>query len=159
MLRNMGKLNLRWLISGEVAGHKAPDSEDDLHYLKETGIEAVVRMVEDNVASISCAQVEKSGLIDFHEPVPESTAPSQVQIDRIIAFMKRSVAEKKPVGVSCRAGIGRTGMILACYLVSKCHAAEQAIEEVRNMRPGSITTEDQEEAVYMYARRIGQSQV
>jgi atypical dual specificity phosphatase len=155
----MGKLNFRWLIDGEVAGHKAPGSEEDLYYLKELGIEALVRMVEDHVANVSCAQVEKVGLIDCHEPVLESAAPSQVQIDKIITFIKRSVAEGKPVGVSCRAGIGRTGTILACYLVSKCHTAVQAIEEVRNMRPGSIITEDQEKAVYMYADRVGESQV
>ncbi|MCL0065339.1 dual specificity protein phosphatase family protein [Dehalococcoidia bacterium] len=152
----MEELNFSWLIDREIAGHSAPLSDGDLNYLKSKGIKALVRMVESHRARVTPAQVEKLGFIDCHEPVPDFTAPGKAQIDRMVAFMKQSVAEGKPVAVSCGAGIGRTGTVLACYLVSKCYTSEQAMEEVRHKRGVEIETDDQREAVQSYARHLGE---
>jgi len=151
----MERLNFSWLIPGEVAGHSAPMSEEDLYYLKCKGIKALVRMAEHRKTRVTGAQVEKLGFTDCHEPVPDFTAPGKAQIDKIVAFIKQSVAEGKPVGVSCGAGIGRTGTVLACYLVSKCYTAEQAIEEVKHRRGAGMETNDQMEAVRSYAKQLG----
>lgn len=151
----MEKLNFSWLIEGGIAGHSAPQSEDDLNYLKTRGIKALVRMAENHKAHVTPAQVGKLGFSDCHEPVPDFTAPKQPQIDKIVAFIKQCVADGRPVGVSCGAGIGRTGTILACYLVSKCYTAEQAMEEVKQKRGAGIETADQKEAVRRYAKRPG----
>lgn len=153
----MERLNFRWLIPEEVAGHRAPESDEDIQYLKDKGIRALVRMAEKHIAKVTSSQVESLGLLDYYEPVVDFAAPSQSQIDNIISFIKQSVADGKPVGVSCHAGIGRTGTILACYLVSKCSAAEQAISKVKQQRPGSIETKEQKEAVIVYANRLGKS--
>jgi atypical dual specificity phosphatase len=56
---------------------------------------------------------------------------------------------------SCGADLGRTGAVLACYLVSLGYNALEATDEVRAKRPGSIETKDQEEAVKTYAKQIG----
>ena len=149
------RLNFSWLIDGEIAGHSAPQSEDDLNYLKSKGIRALVRMAESHKAQVEAAQVEKLGFSDCHEPVPDFTAPNQVQIERMVTFIRQSVAEGRPVGVSCGAGIGRTGTILACYLVSKCYTAEQAIGEVKRKRGVATETGDQGEAVRSYAKQLG----
>ena len=149
------KLNYSWLIDGEIVGHSAPSSEGDLNYLKSKGVEVLVRMVEGHRARVTPAQVEKLGFMDCHEPVPDFTAPAKAQVDRMVAFIKQSVAEGKPVAVSCEAGIGRTGTILACYLVSKGYTAEQSMEEVGHRRGAEIETADQREAVRSYARHFG----
>ncbi len=72
----------------------------------------------------------------------------------MVDFINKSISEGKPVGVSCGAGLGRTGTVLACYLVSLGHSAEVAIGMVRTKRPGSIETETQEEAIKEYAAKI-----
>jgi atypical dual specificity phosphatase len=153
----MERLNFSWLIPAEVAGHRAPESDEDIQYLKGKGIQALVRMAEKHIAKVTSSQVESLGLLDYYEPVVDFTAPSQSQIDNIISFITQSVADGKPVGISCHAGIGRTGTILACYLVSKCSAAEQAISKVKQQRLGSIETKEQKEAVIVYAKRLGKS--
>lgn len=150
----MEELNFSWLIPGEVAGHRAPISEEDLRYLKHKGIKALVRMAEHHKAKVTGDQIEKLGFTDCHEPVPDFTAPSQDQIDKIIAFIKQFTANKKPVGVSCIGGIGRTGTILACYLVARGHPAEASMEEVKHKRGAGIETDEQKEAVRTYAKRL-----
>jgi atypical dual specificity phosphatase len=147
------RLYFSWLIPGEVAGHSAPESENDLSFLKQLGLKALVRMVESHKVLVTGEQIEALGLIDFHVPVPVFTAPGASQIDTMVAFVKSSVAAKNPVGVSCGAGIGRTGTILACYLVEQGYSADQALAELKDKRGAGVETTGQIEAVREYARR------
>ena len=55
-------------------------------------------------------------------------------------------------------GCGRTGTMLACYLVSKeGYSAEEAIAEVRRRRKNSIETKTQEKAVIEFERSLKES--
>jgi atypical dual specificity phosphatase len=148
-------LNFSWVIEGKLAGHQAPSSEQDLIWLKQQGISAVLRMAERNRAKVDRLQIEDLGLTDCHEPVTDFTAPTQAQIDRMVTFITNSLAEGKPVGVSCGAGLGRTGTIIACYLVNSNLSSDAAISKIRAKRPGSIETKEQEEAIRAYAKRLG----
>ncbi|CAH8514839.1 unnamed protein product [Heterobilharzia americana] len=60
---------------------------------------------------------------------------------------------KGKVVVHCHAGLGRTGVIIACYLVfnNRISAAE-AIRYVRFRRPGSIQTQSQVESIYQFEK-------
>lgn len=148
-------LNFSWLVEGEVAGHSAPASVDDLAYLKGKGIRALVRMEEEHKVRVTPEEVREQGLSDCYQPVADFTAPTPRQIDWMIRFIEDNVAGGKPVGVSCHAGIGRTGTILACYLVKKGRSAEEAMQEVAIKRRAAVETEDQKQAVRDYARRMG----
>lgn len=67
----------------------------------------------------------------------------------LISFFFQAVA------VHCFHGRGRTGTILACYLVkTRGMAAKDAISYVRRERPWSVETRDQEETVYVYEQNI-----
>ena len=56
------------------------------------------------------------------------------------------------MAVHCLAGLGRTGAMVACYLVKTGMMPWQAIDEVRKRRKASIQVADQETAVVRYAR-------
>ena len=148
-------MSFSWLIDGEVAGSGGPRTVEDLSYLQEQGVEALVRMVDDAAARSLHQTVEETGLLDHYEPVPDFTAPSPQQLEGMVTFIRECVSKSIPVGVSCMAGLGRTGTVLACYLVEdKGCEAEEAVRRVRQARPGSLENEMQVGAVRAYAQRL-----
>lgn len=145
----MRNMNFSWVLEGEVAGSEGPTSQNALNFLAGLGVRSIIRMETNTVAVESGGAVD---LVDMFEPVPDFTAPHQEQIHRMIEFIDTQVVkEGRPTVVTCYAGIGRTGTVLACYLVHRGSRADQAIRKVRQLRPGSIQTRDQEAAVYEYA--------
>ncbi|NWX09416.1 DUS23 phosphatase, partial [Caloenas nicobarica] len=53
-------------------------------------------------------------------------------------------------------GYGRTGTMLACYLAkARDMSGADAIREIRRLRPGSIETREQEEAVIRFCQQRG----
>ena len=141
----MQHLNFSWLLEGSLAGAQGPTSRRDLMFLKLRDIAAVIRMEEDTISG------EALELADLYEPVPDFTAPQVDQIDRMCQFIDQQIESwDHPVVVTCKAGLGRTGTVLACYLVYVGYTAENAIDFVRSQRPGSIESREQEEAVNRY---------
>ena len=150
----MSKISFDWIIPGKLAGHQAPAGVQDLTWLKTLGILALVRMAAKSEARVNGTQVLQNGLLDCFEPVPDFSVPAPVQINRMVGFIEKAIAEGKPVGVSCGAGLGRTGTVIAVYLVYQGLPPANAIKKVRTLRPGSIETKDQEETVFSFARQI-----
>ncbi|QNT75819.1 dual specificity protein phosphatase family protein [Dehalogenimonas etheniformans] len=113
-----------------------------------------MRMQETKYTPVTNSQITQLGLWDCHEPVADFTAPTLNQIRKIVAFIAKSLEATRPVGVSCGAGFGRTGTILACCLVSRDWEPQSAIDHVRSLRPGSIEPKSQESAVREYFREL-----
>jgi atypical dual specificity phosphatase len=148
----MQVMNFGWVLNDELAGSQGPASLDDISFLYSQGVRAVIRMEERTIAANTGNQFD---LADMFEPVPDFTPPELDQIQRMIEFIDQQTAEKRPVVVSCYAGIGRTGTVLACYLVHRGASPEDAINRIRELRQGSVQTPEQEAAVYGYAESAG----
>ena len=147
----MPYMNFGWVLDNELGGAQGPASLQDLFFLYQQGVRAVIRMEQRTVAADTGGMVD---LMDMFEPVPDFTPPTQEQIQRMIDFIDAQAVEGgRPVVVTCYAGIGRTGTVLACYLVSRGATPTDAVAEIRRLRPGSIQTPEQEGAVYEYAER------
>lgn len=127
-------MNFSWIIDGRLAGSRGPRSKSDLIFLKQQGVRALVRLVEPDEADVTTKEINEVELEDYNEPVPDFHAPTQAQIDKIVAYIDSRVQRGVPVAVSCNAGIGRTGVTLACYLVHKGFSARDALELVRKKR-------------------------
>ncbi len=69
-------------------------------------------------------------------PIADETAPSQAQVDEFIGFGDERLGQEQAVLAHCQGGYGRTGTMLACYLVSRGWKVEEAMTEVRARRLG-----------------------
>lgn len=143
-------MNFGWVLRDELAGSQGPVSLHDLTFLHSQGVRAVIRMEEQTIPADSG---NKLALVDMFVPVPDFTPPKLEQIQQMIAFIDQQIGEQKPVVVSCYAGVGRTGTVLACYLVHQGEEPADAITRLRQLRPRSIQTPEQEAAVHQYAAR------
>lgn len=143
--------NFSWLIEGEIAGMARPASVNTLEILKDNDIGAIVSLSE---FSLSKGLIEEFGFEVKHIPLKDFSTPSIKQIEDFIEFAKKIRADGKKLVVHCDAGVGRTGTMLACYLVSKGYNAAKAIEEVRRKRPGSVETKEQEEIVFKFGEEL-----
>jgi atypical dual specificity phosphatase len=147
--------NLSFVIEGVLAGCARPwagdGAEDELAALAERGFAGLVSLTED---PLEPDRVARAGLAYLHLPVRDFAAPRMGDVAAFVEFVRRVVSERgKPVAVHCGSGLGRTGTMLACFLVSEGRSAEEAMAEVRRKRPGSIESAAQEEAVRAWEAR------
>ncbi len=143
--------NFSWLEGEQLAGCARPDSEEALAELARRSIGLVINLHE---RPHDPALLARYGLEEFHLPVPDFTAPTPEQLAQGVAAIEHALAQGRKVAVHCGAGLGRTGTLLAAYLVHQGLSPEQAIARVRAARPGSVETPEQVAAVEAYARRI-----
>jgi atypical dual specificity phosphatase len=139
-----------WVEKPQLAALARPSSPDDFAWLRDQGIEVLVSLTEDKPRR---DWAEEAGLLVYHEPLEDMEAPSQEQLDRAVSAILRAIEHNMGVAVHCGAGLGRTGVVLAAYLVAKGLSANNAIARVRRLRPGSIETDEQAAAVEEFAHR------
>lgn len=141
--------NFSWLEKSKIAGCARPVTEGELKAVKEQGIQAIVSLTG---TPLNPDAVSRIGFEYLHSHI--SGAPSIKQLDHIIQFVERKNAQSKPVLVHCGEGKGRTGTVLAAYLVYHGLSADEAIRMVREKRPGSIENLEQENAVLEFEKHL-----
>lgn len=132
-----------------------PRSQAIWQWLADQNIGLVVSLTHATADAGTLASV---GLELLHLPIPDFTPPSDAIIDEFLRQARFYRHEGKGIVVHCGAGMGRTGTMLACYLVDKGFPAEEAVAIVRQARPGSIETPEQEQAVFDLGQRMKSDQ-
>ncbi len=144
-----------WLIPGRLAGGghpgRAGDQADVLHAMERLGYDAILTLTEDALEPEPLAEF---GFRYLHLPIVNMAAPSIEEGERAVAFLRERVDAGGQVYVHCYAGYGRTGAILAAYLVATGTGPFAAIERVRTVRPGAIESAEQERFVLDFARHL-----
>jgi len=143
--------NFSWMIENRLAGVSYPRSEDAIALLQKLGVQALLSLSEETVPA---DLLRKYKLQRAHLPVADFTAPTLEQVEQALAIIDDFLGHGLPVAVHCGAGLGRTGTILACYLVSQGSSAKDAIEQVRTRRPGSIETPEQVAVIEVYEQAL-----
>ncbi|XP_039102388.1 dual specificity protein phosphatase 23 [Hyaena hyaena] len=142
--------NFSWVLPGRLAGLALPRLPAHYQFLLEQGVRHLVSLTERGPPhGDSCP-----GLTLHRLRIPDFCPPAPEQIDRFVRIVDEANARGEAVGVHCALGFGRTGTMLACYLVKERGlAAGDAIAEIRRLRPGSIETYEQEKAVFQFYQR------
>jgi len=156
---------LWWVIPGFLAGMPMPfvhperrlnlgdplsAYEDELPELYAAGIRAVVSLL--NIPS-DRAVFESAGFSFLCLPVSDGGAPTLEQADDFVRFVADQRQAQRPVAVHCEAGLGRTGTMLAVYLISQGDTAEMAIRRVRDVEKVAVETAGQIFFLEEFARR------
>ncbi len=123
------------------------------------------RMGYSVVVSLECArlntfEIEDAGFEHRKICVEDFTPPTFDQMDEFVDYVDRKLGEGKKILVHCYAGRGRTGTMLAAYLIHRGMAAEAAIREIREKAHAAYGTlvgviePEQEEVLRQYTRRV-----
>jgi len=167
MLKEEKQTLLWWVIPNVLAGMPMPfirterrlnrggalnAYDDELPLLYSAGIRSIVSLL--NIPT-DAAVYESAGFSFLCLPVPDGGAPTLEQASQFVRFVEAQRAMWRPVAVHCEAGLGRTGTMLATYLISQGKTATEAIKAVRDVEKVAIETPRQIQFLVAFATSRG----
>ncbi len=141
---SFGPRGFLWLKKGMLAGTPRAGVFHDIHYdlkaLQRVGVTCLVSLTE---RAPEVEEMHEYGIENIWSPIPDMAAPSLTQALDICRKIEQAMQDGKVVAVHCRAGLGRTGTLLAAYLIWEGHDALDALETVRRVEPRWVQSEEQ----------------
>lgn len=157
-------------ISGSIMGMQRPSSRlikkyDLVNQFKTNNIFCIINLQlrgehalcgdgirTDSGFSYDSTEFTDHGIYYYNYGWVDMSIPSLERMIQIVHVIQFHISERgQKVAVHCHAGYGRTGIVIACYYIY-CWGMqpEQAIQSVRNRRPGSVQTNRQVKFVHMF---------
>ncbi|VAW94286.1 hypothetical protein MNBD_GAMMA22-2204 [hydrothermal vent metagenome] len=141
---SFGPRSFLWLKKGLLAGTPRPgivlDEKHDLKALQRVGIKVLVSLT---TKQFDPELLKKYGIEGLWLKIPDMAAP---KLEETVSMCKQvfdRMSEGMPVAYHCKAGLGRTGTLLAAQLIWEGKTALDALEAVRRIEPRWVQSEEQ----------------
>ncbi|MBL8474298.1 MAG: dual specificity protein phosphatase family protein [Rhodocyclaceae bacterium] len=152
---SFGPRGFLWLSNGRLAGTPMPgvvhDLDYDLRLLRRVGVDVLLTLTE---TPLDTATLRKFGIAARGFPIPDMHAPSTAQALQICTTLDELIGAGRVEAVHCLAGLGRTGTVLACYLIREGREALDALERVRDIEPRWVQSERQLKFLQAFAEDL-----
>ncbi len=136
------------LLAGEYPGSRDPESaRRRIASFLEAGITAFIDLTDshelvpyEDILQDE-AKIYSIGASYQRIPIRDYSIPTSDTMTTILNAIDKAVSNGNRVYVHCWGGVGRTGMVIGCYLVRHGSPNEQAIERVNQLyktRPANI---------------------
>ena len=156
--RGRGPRGFTWLVPGQIAGTPWPgivaDADYDLAALQDAGITHLLTLTEYPYPAAVAASYQISSI---HAPIVDMQPPSFEQAIELCRKIDELLSNGNVVAVHCKAGLGRTGTILAAYWLWCAQprlSGTQAIQHIRSLNGGMIQSIVQEEFLENFAHAL-----
>jgi atypical dual specificity phosphatase len=151
--QSFGPRGFLWLKRGILAGTPRPGIFFDLRYdlgaLKRVGVTSLVSLTQTPVEEEVFAEY---GIKCLRSPIPDMGAPDIEQATTLCRAIEKLIEADEIVAVHCRAGLGRTGTVLASYLIWEGADALDALDTVRRIEPRWVQSDAQAAFLEEFAR-------
>jgi atypical dual specificity phosphatase len=146
--------NFGWIIEGSLAASGLPSSAAQVRWLKKQGVKSILTLTE---IPLPKEFVDGTGIVSLHIQMFDHAPPSQESLSKAVKHLSSEIEKGNAVLVHCLAGQGRTGSVIAAYMIEhQGKEVEAAIAELRKARPGSVEP-SQESSVREYAKNLSKA--
>jgi len=143
---------LTWIVGDKLALSPLP-SLSDIDELAKI-FNAIVVLIEPHefhgYMDLYLDKWRSYGVDVYYAPTPDFHPVDLLELHMINRWISKVIQNNGRVLVHCHGGIGRSGMVAASYLIYSGLDVYNAIEIVRNKRPGALETASQQRVVYDY---------
>lgn len=123
-------------VSEKITASGLPSQPKHIRFVKSKGVSAIISLTEKPLPK---NLIENTNIKYFHFPLQDHKPADPYNLLKIVDTVQRLVEDGHKVHVHCLAGHGRTGMVLAAYMMkTEGLSWMESLEKIRRIRPGSV---------------------
>lgn len=154
--RFIGPRGFFWVTPEVLGGMPRPGIIDaverDIEGLQRLGVTILVTLEE--ALTVDAQLLATAGIRSIHFPIPDMGVSEVTSTIELCSSLERAMREGDVVAVHCRAGLGRTGTLLACQLIVAGETPRGALEAIRSINPRCVQSNAQVEFLRSFSQTL-----